>query len=276
MFQRSSLFHLRLFLLIVISIVLMFYDQRQKGLVHLRSIMLTVVSPLQSMATWPVEVINKIKANTQSHQTLLEENTQLRAEALIMQAKMQRIVALRQENTQLRALLQSSADIPQHYMAARLLAVSSEPNVAQVVLDRGSRHHVYLGQPVIDDQGVMGQIFQLGRSTSRVMLLTDSKSAIPVQNQRTGERGIVVGMGAYQPLRLLNMTESVDVQEGDLLVTSGLGLRYPPGYPVGVVKQIQQKSGNDFLQVSVQPSAGIARSRQVLLVWQTQEGDQYA
>ena len=271
LFQQTKLMRLRLCLLVVMSVLLMFYDQQQKGLMQLRGLMLTLVSPLQSMATLPVELINKIKANTVSHQTLLEENTQLRAEALIMKANMQRIVSLQQENNQLRELLLSTTDMPQRYMAARLLAVANEPHISQILIDRGAHHNVYIGQPVLDAKGVMGQVIQTGQKTSRVMLLTDSNSAVPSLNQRTNERGIIVGMGDHQLLRLLNMTDSADIRVGDVFITSGLGMRYPPGYPVGVVEKINQKKDDNFLEILIKPTAGINRSRQVLLVWQPEQ-----
>jgi len=152
-------------------------------------------------------------------------------------------------------------------MAAQILAVDTGNSRQIVVISKGSRDGVMQGQAVLDAKGVMGQVIHVGLMTSTVLLISDSKCAVPVINQRTGERGIVEGTNHIGHLALLNLPQTSLVTAGDLLVTSGLGGHYPEGYPVGFVEDIQNSTGDDFIKVSVTPIAWLNRSRLVLLIW---------
>ncbi len=264
---KSSFLGLRLTVLILCSVVLMAFDHKQAQFKQLRSALLTVVSPLQIAMDWPVQWVTWVRANVSSQQSLIEENADLRAESLYLRARLQRILTLQDENKNLRALLQSASPIGEYFSVAKLLAVSIEPYLAQVVLDKGKQHKVYMGQPVLDAKGVMGQVVHVGALTSRVMLITDVHSAIPVQIARTGMRGIIVGNGPRNELQLIDVPDTSDIQDGDLLLTSGLGLRYPPGYPVGTISTVSNPVGDSFMMIKVKPTAQLNKSRQVLLVW---------
>lgn len=264
---KSSFLGFRLTILISCSIALMAFDHRHTQFKQVRSALLTVVSPLQIAMDWPIQWVSWVRANVSSQQSLLEENADLRAESLYLRARLQRILTLQDENKNLRALLQSASPIGEYFSVAKLLAVSIEPYLAQLVLDKGNNHKVYVGQPVLDAKGVMGQVVHVGPLTSRVMLITDVHSAIPVQIARTGMRGIVIGNGPRNDLQLIDIPDTSDIQDGDLLLTSGLGLRYPAGYPVGTISKVANPVGNSFMMIKVRPTAGLNKSRQVLLVW---------
>lgn len=229
-----------------------------------------IVVPLQYVVNFPIKVANWVITSFSTQQALIQENAQLHAQLLLLNAKLQKEYAIENENTQLRELLQSHNQAPERVEAAQLLAVSSDPFIQQVILDKGSNQKVYVGQPVLDAYGVMGQVIQVDPITSRVMLLTDSASAIPVQIMRNGVRAIAVGDSTKGDLRLQNLTETTDIQEGDMVITSGLGQRYPFGYPVGKVVFINKITGNQFINVRVEPAAHINRSRLVLLLWPTE------
>lgn len=264
---RSSFLGFRLAILIACSVALMVFDHKYTQFKQLRTALLTVVSPLQIAMDWPVQWVTWIRANVSTQQSLIEENANLRAESLYLRARLQRIMSLQEENKQLRELLQSASPIGEYFSVAKLLAVSIEPYMSQVVLDKGKKHNVYVGQPVLDASGVMGQVVHVGNLTSRVLLLTDVHSAIPVQVARTGMRGIVIGGGPRSDLLLIDIPDTLDIKEGDLLLTSGLGLRYPAGYPVGRISKISNKVGDSFMTITVKPAAQLNKSRQVLLVW---------
>jgi len=151
--------------------------------------------------------------------------------------------------------------------------VSLEPFLAQVILDKGKKQYVYKGQPVIDSTGLMGQVIQVGDLTSRVMLVSDSRSAIPVQDERTGVRAIVIGQGPGRLLKLINVPQTSDIRVGDELTTSGLGLKFPIGYPVGKVLKVENYPGQHFSTISVRPAANLEKSRQVLLIEQKSEAE---
>lgn len=253
-------------LLTILSVALLLLDERSMFFQHFQTRSSILVVPLQYIVNWPVRMTDDMINNMATQQQILEENASLRAKELLLQAKLQRVAALENENAQLRALLQSSPHVGGKYSMAQLLAVNMEPSVQKVVLDKGTRDNVYVGQPVLDATGVMGQVVQVGLMTSQVLLVTDPQSAISVQDSRNGIRAIAAGTGDFN-LQLLNVPDSTDVQEGDLMITSGLDQRFPQGYPVGVVKKVTRDPEYRFATIALEPSAKVNQSRMVLLVW---------
>ncbi len=268
LFERRPILGLRLCIFLVLSVVLMVLDHKKLYTERFRAALTAVVAPIQYVVDWPVEMFDWASSSFTSHRTLVNKNADLRARMLFLHGQIQRIIALEKENKQLRALLQSSSHLGAHFAVAQLLAVNADSSIAQVVLGKGKKEHLFVGQPVLDASGVMGQVVQVGPLTSRVMLITDHKSAIPVQDDRNGIRAIALGNGSGQDLSLINVPNTSDIKVGDLLTTSGLGLRYPVGYPVAVVSQVSHISGQHFARIMAAPRAQLDRSRQVLLVWQ--------
>jgi rod shape-determining protein MreC len=258
---------LRFIFLLVLSGCLMFYDQQKHQAEHIRSALSAVVAPLQYAVSTPVELLEWAHTSVSSHQALLQDNANLKARLLLQQAQIQKILELEKENSQLRALLQSSSYLNANVKVAQILAVDVDPYMAQTILDKGKRYGVFEGQPVLDASGIMGQVIQVGPLTSRVMLITDTRSAVPVQDERSGIRAIAVGTGPQRLLSLINVPETADIKVGDKLLTSGLDLRYPIGYPVGTVTSVDFHSGELFATIAVEPAANLNQSRQVLLMW---------
>ena len=254
-------------LLVMIALGLMVIDHKLKYFSKVRSNLNLIVVPIQFMVNWPAEFIHRMSTSLSTKQQLLTENAKLRAQQLLLQAKLQRLLAIESENTQLRQLLSSSYHINDRVLVAEILAIDLDPFSQQVVLNQGSIHGVYIGQPVLDANGVMGQVVVTGPVTSQVLLITDSRSAIPVQDNRSGVRAIAIGTDYTDRLKLLHVADTADIKVSDLMVTSGLGQRYPFGYPVGVVTSMQHISGEHFAQIRLRPSAHVDRARQVLLVW---------
>ncbi len=242
-------------------------DHRISAFSEVRSVLSTLVYPLRFTVDWPLEKLRDATSLLSSQHGLLETNAKLRARQLLLQSKLQRLLAVEKENLRLRNLLGSSYHVGGKVTAAELLAVDLDVFSQQVILNKGAKDHVYIGQPVLDAYGVMGQVIAVNAGTSRVLLITDSRSAIPVQDNRNELRGIVVGTGAANRLEMIHVPDTADIKVGDVLVTSGLGQRFPVGYPVGVVASVTHQPGNRFAQVLVSPSAHVNRSRQVLLVW---------
>lgn len=239
------------------------------GFDQLRAKISVVVTPIQYLVNWPVEIFRWAQASVVKQQELLDENAQLRARELLLNAKLQRFLALERENAQLRALLKSSSNlnIGEKFLVAQILAVDLDPNIQQFMVNKGKNSGVYVGQPVLDAHGLMGQIISVGVYTSTVLLITDSRSGIPVEITRNNLRSVAIGAGDSGNLSLLHMLDTADVRPGDTLVTSGLTSRFPPGYPVGVVTSVQHQAGERFSNIVVKASAHLDRSRQVLLVW---------
>ncbi len=242
-------------------------DHQFNYFISFRSMLALVVSPMQYVVDRPVEFIRWAETSFTTQQNLLVENAQLRARQLLLYAKLQKVLALEQENEQLKALLRSSSNIHEKVTVAQLLAVDLAPYTQQIIIDKGERDGVYIGQPVLDAYGVMGQIIAVSPINSRILLITDTRSALPVQNSRNGNRAILSGFGFDGSLELINVPITTDFRKGDFLVTSGLGGNYPPGYPVGVISSVKLSQGERFANINVKPAAHVNQSRQVLLVW---------
>jgi len=159
-------------------------------------------------------------------------------------------------------------------LIAELIGVSPDPNVHKVIVDKGEDDGVYIGQALVDAKGLMGQVVSVGYFSSEVLLITDTTHALPVQINRNGVRLIVEGVGSLYELAVRHVSNTVDIQEGDLLVSSGLGQRFPVGYPVAEVVEVSFDPGKAFARVVAKPMAELNRSRHVLLVFDTPPGEE--
>lgn len=246
---------------------LMFVDLRFDYLAPVRSALFTLAAPIQYLVNWPVNLVNWAQSSISSHQALLAENAHLKEQLLLSQTRLLRLMSVEGENHELRALLRSSGRTDGKVLAAQLLSVSTNPGVHKLVLDKGAEAGVYEGQPVLDAFGIMGQVVALSPWTAEVLLITSRNSMVPVQNTRNGMRAIVAGSGNSTQLKLMDISSTADVRVGDVFVTSGLGQRYPVGYPVGIVVKVDPNLDEMFSDIFLKPAAHIDRSRQVLLVW---------
>ena len=258
----------------MVSIFLMFSDYHYRYLDNVRSGFSLVVFPLQYAVDYPVRVIGWVQSLVGSKKALINENMQLRYQQTMLESELQKLLVIQKENSQLKELLLTSSKADRRVMAAQILAVDTNSTRQIVVLNKGTREGVYVGQPVLDAKGVMGQVIDVGPMTSTVLLISDLKSAVPVRNNRTGERAILVGNNNMEQLSLINLPKTSSIHPGDILVTSGLGRRYPEGYPVGRVEEINSIPGEDFVKVSVSPVALLNRNRLVLLIWADAEQEQ--
>lgn len=252
----------------------MFSDYHYRYLDSVRSGFSFIVSPLQYAVDYPVRVVGWVQSLVGAKKVLIDENIRLRYQQTILEAELQKLLVIQRENLQLKELLQTSSQANMSAMAAQILAVDTSNSRQIIVLNKGKRDGVYVGQPILDAKGVMGQIVDVGPLTSTVLLISDSKSAVPVQNNRTGERAILIGTNDIQQLFLINLPKTSSIHPGDVLVTSGLDRRYPEGYPVGKVEQVNNVPGEDFVTVKVAPVALLNRSRLVLLIWPDKEQEQ--
>ena len=245
----------------------MVLDHRQHHLEQVRSLISLAVYPLQFIADMPVSFGNWISDSFSTRAQLKRENLELRRENLLLRARQQKFAALEAENIRLRDLVESSFKVGDRVLIAELVAVDLDPYRQQVVINKGSSSGVYEGQPVLDANAVMGQVIHVNRFTSTVLMITDPSHALPVQVNRNGLRTIAIGTGKINELALPHLPNNADVQVGDLLVTSGLGGRFPSGYPVAEVTSVERKPGQSFASVLAVPSAHLERTREALLVW---------
>lgn len=252
---------------VILSLALAAMDHRYKHLAAVRSFLSVLIYPLQYVAELPVAAGYAISDALSTRHQLQQENERLQTENLLLRARLQQFDALETENLRLRDLVGSSFKIGDRVLIAELMAVDLDPYKQQVLVNKGSMNGVFLGQPVLDANAVMGQVVQVNPMSARVVLITDASHALPVQVNRNGLRSIAFGTGKINELELPHLPNNADIREGDLLVTSGLGGHFPPGYPVAKVIEVRQEPGQPFATVIATPSAHLERSREVLLVW---------
>ncbi len=230
------------------------------------------VYPVQVLVNAPIEAAGSVFENLQSRRNLVTDNERLKAENLRLRSRAQRYSALERENERLRELLDSSVIFDEQVIVADVLAIETTPSSRQIVVDKGASQGVYVGQPMLDAYGVIGQIAHVGPFSATALLITDARHALPVLVNRNGLRAIAVGGDAPDKLTLSFVSTNADIKVGDLVVTSGLGQRFPAGYPVGRVEDIHIEPGESFSTVIVDPSAEIGHSREVLLIGPRQDG----
>ncbi|WP_166836223.1 rod shape-determining protein MreC [Rheinheimera pleomorphica] len=265
-YSRGPSLPLRLFLAVVLSAGLMFLDRFTDSSTQLRSYLTSAVSPLFYVASLPQALFSGASEQFMSQQAVLDENARLKETLLQQSGQLQLLRFLQQENEKLRALLGSSAVVSGERLVAEVLAVYSHPFSHQVVLNKGSKDGVTEFQPVIDDQGVVGQIVSVGPTSSRALLISDNTHALAVRAERTGVRALVEGLGQWDLLRVMHLPHSTDIREGDRLLSSGLDGRFPEGYPVAKVVRISQDASQPFMVVYAEPYAQLDRVRHVLLL----------
>ena len=232
-----------------------------------RAVLSSAVYPLHWLADLPARIGHWGEQNLISRSTLLEENRELRNESLMLEARVQQMAALRAENVRLRALLNSSTLLQDDVLVAELMGISPDPMRHLVIINKGSADGVFVGQPLIDAHGLMGQVVEVALGHCHVLLLTDASHAMPVQVNRNGVRAIAEGVGRLDQLKLSHVALTEDIKVGDLLVSSGLGGRFPAGYPVAEVTEVVRNPGRSFASVSAKPMAALSRSRHVLLIF---------
>jgi len=225
------------------------------------------VYPLRAAVDAPVTFWHWINDTTTSRNALLLENSRLRTERLLTQARLQRYAALEAENARLRALLEATGRVRDRVRVAEIMSVSPNPFRHSIVIDKGTRDDVYDGQAIVNANGVVGQIMNTGLLSAQGLLISDPDHALPVVVNRTGLRTIAVGTGEFDRLDLPFLPNNADIQEGDLLVTSGLGGAFPAGYPVAVINKIKRIPARSFAEVSAQPVAALNQIREVMLIW---------
>ncbi len=256
----------------MLAIALMVADARVATLQPLRSYLSLILTPIYYAADVPVRLWDTAYQQVSSRADLLAENERLRAEALLTQRKLQKLATLTEQNVRLRELLNSSSLVDERVLVAELVGVDPNPYTQRVLINKGERDGVFLGQPVLDATGLMGQVVEVMPFNARVLLITDSSHSLPVQVNRNGLRAIASGAGNNEWLELRFVGDTADIRVDDILVSSGLGQRFPAGYPVGRVISVEQDPAQPFADVKVAPTAQLNRSRYMLLVFSAESG----
>lgn len=258
---------LRYLLLVLVCITAMMLDHRQNHVSRVRQAVSIVVYPIQMMVDLPFRLTSWASSSLADRAALLDENRRLDASLRDAEVALQQLAALRVENARLRELLEASERLDDRRLVAEILSVDLDPYRQRFMINRGSTDAVYIGQAVLDRHGVVGQIVSVGQWASEVVLITDADHALPVVVNRSGLRTIAVGTGDQQRLRLPYLTNTADIEPGDLLVSSGLGDVFPSGYPVARVLSLQPRPGQAFVEVVAEPVSALDRDQEVLLLF---------
>lgn len=257
----------RVILMLICSALLIFFDHKMTSFERVRGYLQSLVSPLQYLATAPKQLLDWSVDNMVTKKQLVDDNKTLKMNELVYKERAIQLRIVQQENDRLRALLHSPVRVAVKTMLAEILSVDGDPYSQQVVINRGANDDVHEGQAIVDDQGVVGQILHAGTITSRVLLITDVSHAVPVRIERNGTRLVASGTGNINRMSINHVSNSTDIKPGDLLVTSGLGGKYPEGYPVARVTIVKKDESRPFAYVQSEPIAQINRLRYLLLLW---------
>ncbi|SFM90223.1 rod shape-determining protein MreC [Marinobacter pelagius] len=253
--------------MILVSAALIVADARFDKLSSVRSTIATGLAPVYWLGNAPYEFSDWFSGLFVSKEDLQQENEDLRARLLILERRALKYAALASENNELRRLMNSSEVLDDRVIVGEVVGVSPDPFSHEIIINKGLSDGVNPGQAILDAQGLMGQVVQASQITSRVLLVSDSSHAVPVEVVRNGLRAVLLGTGNPESLELVHVPDTADIREGDLLVSSGLGGRFPRGYPVAEVSRINKEPGEPFVSIQATPKAELNQSRLVLAVF---------
>lgn len=268
--REHRLFHstrglgLRTFVLAVAAIALMVLDHQYGSAIGIRSGLSALVYPIEWIVNAPAAAGRTLGEDLGSRRALLAQNRRLSSELLLANASLERLASLEQENARLRELLNTAGRMPGHVTVVSIMTVDLTPFQDLITLNAGLHAGIHKGQPILDSAGIVGQVVHAGPLSSQAMLITDPASAIPVEIARTGLATLAVGTGTLDVLDLPYLPNNADVKPGDRLVSSGLGGRYPRGYPVGVITSVTRQPAERFAEVKAVPAAHLGREHEVL------------
>ncbi len=266
LFSRRSGGTLRLLAYLILAVTLMVLDHRYHWLPRARVTAAVVVEPVWRLAGLPARISDLLASVWTTRSDLQASNRNLREQLLLANVRIARMQSEVRQNAELKRLLAAARSLQMRGRLARVIDIALDPFRRRLVLNRGSREGVHVGQVAIDAEGIMGQVVEVLPNTSVVLLITDLSHAIPIVDSRTGLRAIAYGTGSTEMLELPYLSVNANVRVGDRLLSSGLGGRFPPGFPVAVVSRVEVSQSEEFRQAWARPSARIDRSDQVLLL----------
>ena len=260
----------RLIFMIVLSSVLMYQDYQGTYTIKLRSYLSASLYPIQYLINLPNNLQKSFYANFLNREEIISQNQQLKEENLNLKSQMQQIYRLESENKRLYKLINSKPKTENTYLFADIVSTSKILNKHQILINRGSRNGIKLGSSIVNADGIVGHVIRDQIFASEVLLISDLEHAIPVEIVRTGLRSIAIGTGEFNKLRINTLPTNSNLQKDDIVITSGLGGRYPEGFPVGTITEISREVGSPFLEVEVLPFANLKTINEVWVI-QTNE-----
>jgi rod shape-determining protein MreC len=250
-----------------LAVVIMYLDQRQHYLERLRYVLQAAAYPVQLAVNSPPAAWGWFRRSFEGREQLQAENARLKAQQRDLELRSMRYEDLARENAELRGLRAALPPVADRWLPAEIVNVQLSSLRQRLLIDRGAVNGVFKGQAVLDDRGLIGQTTHVGPWSAEVILITDPEHGTPVRIERTGLRTIAVGAGDATSLALPYLPANADINQGDLLVTSGLGGVFPQGYPVARVTEVHREAVQPLAQVRAAPLAHIGTDSEVMLVW---------
>ena len=253
--------------LLVLSMGLMFFDHFFQGRNWLKQSLSSVSKPIYQIVDFPSQASHWVVDWFNDRRDLKESVKELELENAILKIKLQQLQANLASQNKLELYAKATENFADKIKPADILRVNLERHSQRIVLNKGQKDNVYLGQPVVDQHGIIGQITELAVSHSIVTLITDASQSTPILVKRNGLRALVYGTGDLELLEIKYLGAQTDIKVGDQLLSSGIGSRFPPGYPVAVVDKIDNNPNESFLSIAARPVAKLSHGEQVLLIW---------
>lgn len=268
LFVRQPLSLRRTMIVLIIAMMLMWLDSKNPAtFAQVRDLSHASMQPIYQLSLLPSFSGHWTQGTLQSKESLRRENIRLQAQLIHAQAKLQQQDHILAQNARLQGILSTTNPEQYDLLLAQVIGTDANPIKQIVVLNKGRRDGVKVGQTVIDENGILGQIINVYPNTSRLLLITDEQQSVAVTVKRTGQRAIVTGKGNPSQLSLDYVFKASDVRVGDELISSGLGGRIPAGYQVGrVAKVASQEIDNNFVNIFVTPAANFVNNTYVLVL----------
>ena len=263
---RIPALNTKFIVLILFSFSLLISDQKNNYLSILRNSITIALHPIQATVDFPQRLLSWMNNTFIERNELIKENKALQEERLVNLQALQRFDSLVQENIRLREILNASTKLNDNVQIARIISADINPFRHIIVVDKGTQDNLYNGQTMVDTNGVVGQILQTSFLSSQAILISDTDHALPIEVNRNGLRTIAQGNGSYDHLDIPYIPNNTDIRVGDLLVTSGLGGKFPTGYPVALIDKVSRNPSQQFANVSAKPTASLNQIREVMLI----------
>ena len=257
---------LRIILIFILSSGMMYLDFQGNYTDRLRSYLSVTLLPIQVAANAPKKIINNLKNKLNDRESILTENQLLKKENIQLYSKVQQTYKLEAENKRLFELLKAKPEDGKNFIFADIISVNQDNDKHQIIINKGSMDGIELGAAIADSKGIIGHIVRDQVLASEVLLISDPEHGIPIEIARNGLRAIAIGIGSYDEIILNNLPNNSDIKINDVLITSGLGGRYPEGYPVAIISNIERVKGDSYLSIGAKPIANLKNINEVLVI----------
>ena len=257
---------LRIILIFILSSGMMYLDFQGNYTDRLRSYLSVTLLPIQVAANAPKKIINNLKNKLNDRESILTENQLLKKENIQLYSKVQQTYKLEAENKRLFELLKAKPEDGKNFIFADIISVNQDRDKHQIIINKGSMDGIELGAAIADSKGIIGHIVRDQVLASGVLLISDPEHGIPIEIARNGLRAIAIGIGPYDEIILNNLPNNSDIKINDVLITSGLGGRYPEGYPVAIISNIERVKGDSYLSIGAKPIANLKNINEVLVI----------